>query len=313
MYRFGIHRTNAVMQAYLGLFTDSSWDAKAAKFKRLVARTPKLAFLSGLSYKDIFVAPFDTLVEIYYQYIDEQVQASLSKRTKKTLNELFPYRNVRERITEFIESQMALSSPTTCAYCDCHEISYTRGAGIVRNYHLDHYLDKGNCPIVALSLYNLVPVCSQCNRQKGTTPFGNSASATKKLSPYNPLYDFENNTHFKIAFGSIEDIAKIKTSKTYKEMDVSLVYDDEIYKAETSVTHIIDAYYNNKTSVIRDDLSQICGDVLNDKSTIARIFETLRVITPSEKVSLPSNAEHQQGIRVRYDKFKRDIINMYGK
>ncbi|RHH14487.1 hypothetical protein DW228_06720 [Bacteroides fragilis] len=61
------------------------------------------------------------------------------------------------------------------------------------NFDIDHVLDKGSCPIIALSLMNFVPSCQVCNsRLKKTRVLGKLGIPEEKLSPSSPLYDFDN-------------------------------------------------------------------------------------------------------------------------
>lgn len=62
------------------------------------------------------------------------------------------------------------------------------------HFDLDHVLDKGSCPIVALSLYNFTPSCQVCNEKlKRTQNIGTTDAELRKLSPTSPDYDFDNN------------------------------------------------------------------------------------------------------------------------
>lgn len=64
----------------------------------------------------------------------------------------------------------------------------------------DHVLDKGRCPILALSLFNLVPSCQVCNgnRIKGRRLLYTDARLRKKLSPTNLNYDFEGKVKIEV-------------------------------------------------------------------------------------------------------------------
>ena len=58
----------------------------------------------------------------------------------------------------------------TCPYCNRGYIYSTRrgiGKSEPKNTcQLDHFIDKGKYPYFALSLFNLIPVCSSCNHSK---------------------------------------------------------------------------------------------------------------------------------------------------
>lgn len=65
------------------------------------------------------------------------------------------------------------------------------------HFDLDHVLDKGSCPITAISLMNFVPSCSVCNEKlKRSKVLGNGKMPIEELSPTSPRFDFENQVEF---------------------------------------------------------------------------------------------------------------------
>lgn len=69
------------------------------------------------------------------------------------------------------------------------------------HFDLDHALDKGSCPIVALSLMNFVPCCQVCNEKlKRSLVLGDYLQNKPKehLSPSSPSYDFENQVRLRL-------------------------------------------------------------------------------------------------------------------
>lgn len=58
-----------------------------------------------------------------------------------------------------------------CPYCNFHQLeAYPTSGGKTHKGPLDHFYDKDRYPYLALSIYNLVPVCDQCNHEKLTKP-----------------------------------------------------------------------------------------------------------------------------------------------
>ena len=58
-----------------------------------------------------------------------------------------------------------------CPYCNFHQLeAYQASGGKMHKGPLDHFYDKARYPYLALSIYNLVPVCDQCNHEKLTKP-----------------------------------------------------------------------------------------------------------------------------------------------
>ena len=73
-----------------------------------------------------------------------------------------------------------------CVYCDLRDArAFGNGR---RQFDTEHILDKGECPLVGLSLYNFCPACGVCNTDcKGTNPIGTDEAQMKKLSPTSRL------------------------------------------------------------------------------------------------------------------------------
>lgn len=55
----------------------------------------------------------------------------------------------------------------TCPYCNRH-YTFTLDENIKVAPEFDHFYDKANHPLLAVSFYNLVPSCHTCNHVKGT-------------------------------------------------------------------------------------------------------------------------------------------------
>ena len=65
------------------------------------------------------------------------------------------------------------------------------------HFDLDHVLDKGNCPIIAISLMNFVPSCSVCNEKlKKQKVLGQGRTPIAELSPTSSKFDFDGQVRF---------------------------------------------------------------------------------------------------------------------
>ncbi len=69
------------------------------------------------------------------------------------------------------------------------------------HFDLDHFLDKARCPIVALSLFNLVPSCTICNQRiKHSDVLGDlDESQLCNYSPTSEAYSFETDVKLKVS------------------------------------------------------------------------------------------------------------------
>ncbi len=78
----------------------------------------------------------------------------------------------------------------TCPYCNMVEIKQTATDTnkIYNNYDLDHYYPKWKYPYLAISLYNLIPSCIECNR---TYKRGKEFDSATHLNPHRDNFDDE--------------------------------------------------------------------------------------------------------------------------
>lgn len=71
----------------------------------------------------------------------------------------------------------------------------------INHFDIDHVLDKGSCPIVAISLMNFVPCCQVCNEKlKRSKVLGDYVNNVPwvHLSPTSHGYDFDTNVTIRI-------------------------------------------------------------------------------------------------------------------
>lgn len=118
------------------------------------------------------------------------------------------------------------------------------------NFDVEHILDKGSCPIVALSLMNFVPSCQVCNsRLKKTRVLGKYGIPEGKLSPTSPLYDFDNGVTIRI----LPKIGQIKINPTQHREDYDLIFDisDEDYEYFVNLFKLEERYSYHKIEALR--------------------------------------------------------------
>ena len=129
------------------------------------------------------------------------------------LNEIFSYSNIEEERDQLVEC----INIKTCVYCNINNLDVIKKAKNGKKkakYELDHVLPKSLYPLFASSLWNLVPVCHNCNH-------------TKK----------EREIKFNSWFVDIEpEIVKIQTEISNKNIFLALVTHQSITKDEISIT-----------------------------------------------------------------------------
>lgn len=157
----------------------------------------------------LMILPYTELAEIYDTYVALRLDEKNSLHF--ALKELFSYTKdkggrfnaLSDSIIAFFKDKNNGFEIHTCHYCDMTYINCFQYEEVKRNgkkmgkrtqFDLDHVLDKGRCPLVALSLYNLVPACPTCNGPhiKGKRVMDATLNQRQKLSPTSNLYDFDN-------------------------------------------------------------------------------------------------------------------------
>ncbi len=98
---------------------------------------------------------------------------------------------LQPKISKFVEDKLEVN---TCYFCNIEFINKFKSSadGKFKNgFTLDHYIDKGKYPYLALSLYNLIPSCYTCNSKvKGVDEINN-------LSPSSSKFDFDKKVKFR--------------------------------------------------------------------------------------------------------------------
>lgn len=93
---------------------------------------------------------------------------------------------------------------TVCPYCNRDYINCR--AENVSGAQLDHFFSKSEFPLFAVCLYNLVPVCGNCNRVK-------SSQKLTFASPFDKSIDWEKDIFFSYSGSSLKDIKITINSK----------------------------------------------------------------------------------------------------
>jgi len=141
------------------------------------------------------------------------------KTIRDTYNKRFANNNLNNLLVEKLQI-------TTCPYCNRDFINNrtnTKGQA-----QIDHFFNKKDYPLFALSLYNLIPSCYACNHIKHTNPI--------KVSPYDEDYDFING--YCISYKPLPS----GTEPGIDNIEVFFHYVDDRIKSNIETLHINDAY-----------------------------------------------------------------------
>jgi len=143
--------------------------------------------VSGKKYSltDVIKADYSEIAEIANVYNSRQIK--MPKKYKKfIIDTLYKQRFPRK---EFVEELQV----TVCPYCNRNFVNSTYKRTMC---DLDHFYDKETYPILAVSFYNLVPVCHACNHAK--------ASNAISYSPHNTKFNTDDLLSFDFYIGGID-------------------------------------------------------------------------------------------------------------
>lgn len=186
-------------------------------------------------FKSLILAPFEKLKEAE-SYITRYTISTMKtecfcKTNKKKPSFRKVYRIIHNAYTSLANSvKMGASMRvrivkeaglTVCPYCNRDYINCR--AENVSGAQLDHFFNKSEFPIFAVCLYNLIPVCGNCNRVK-------SAKQLAFASPFDNSIDWEEDISFSYTGSNLKDIKIIINSKGNLENNIKGMKIDEAYQ-----------------------------------------------------------------------------------
>lgn len=126
----------------------------------------------------LLTADFQHLERVYERFLALRIPKKIKGRRSlinnpifSELEDIFNYtRGYDGKIADFFMKWATKLEIRSCYYCEMAYVNTytylekTRWTTVQkRAFDLDHFLPKGKCPCVALSLYNFVPSCQVCN------------------------------------------------------------------------------------------------------------------------------------------------------
>lgn len=252
--------------------------------KELYTRDTGFKTILPTDMKKLMVMQFTDLAVIYERYIaldlDKTAPLHLGLKAlfsyEKTKGS--PFNALSPSFIDFFKDEKNGFKIHTCHYCDMSYINYFKyEKGNRTQFDLDHVLDKGRCPLVALSLYNLVPACPTCNGPhiKGKRVIDVTLAQRQKLSPSSHLYDFENKVRIWIRpiNGKVHNTCMLKHQEDYElEFDTSA---DKDYDKEIDFFFLRQRYNYHKCEALR------LAD-LKAKYSRSKIIEMAKIICGEE-------------------------------
>jgi hypothetical protein len=185
----------------------------------------------------------------------------------------------------------------TCTYCNRNYANtiITRHGKKISRPVFDHFFDKGQNPLLALSFFNLIPSCSVCN---SNIKHKKNFDLATHVHPYLDEIIKEFNFSYKYSSKSknglevvVSSSAGSKTKRTLEDMEVEVVYNSHT----TDLKDLLDIRYKFSDNYLSILSSQVLKGINIPKSDLYRLaFGTELLETDFHKRPL--------------SKFKRDIL-----
>lgn len=244
---------------------------------------------SGTDLKELVLAPFAKLKEaethirtVSGSIMDKECFQAESRELKhpwlefsQAFAKIADARKNKDSMRVRIVKQAGL---TVCPYCNRDYINCR--AGHVSGAQLDHFFSKSEYPVFAISLYNLVPVCANCNRVKSSR---NNIFA----SPFDETLDWEKELTFVFQMESLAHVEIDITSENQAvRNNLEAMRIREAYRIhELEVKEILEkhqAYSRSQREEIREVLR---GADISDDEIKRVIFGP--EITPEDRKKKP--------------------------
>ena len=258
-YLDDIKLRNSLKKAYL---KEMNTKYLQKKWKRTISAIPELAAFN-YSWKELLVAPFGKLVKIAKEYkalMDAVGTDARREAIKAQMKGLFKYDDYYQshKIAPFFREHAEELKLHTCHYCNMAYINTfdyiddTDGRKKWKShFDLDHVLEKADYPILAFSLFNLVPSCPICNeRMKRDKGMAKSQRLLKKFSPTSGAFHFDSNISMELMpVGGAVKRPFLENRDTYElDFDCHL---DKSYQKYIKMFRLKERYNYHKAEALR--------------------------------------------------------------
>ena len=249
------------------------------------------------SVEDLLTMDFEDLVLFYETFLRVCSKKRFTSKSLHDLHEIFKYTNKYDsKISAFFKRHADELKIYTCHYCDMAYINvYTENSKSIAKsqFDIDHFLPKGKCPPVALSLFNFVPSCPVCNERikREDLPYVN-LNELKYLSPSSFAFDLHKRIKVKLGH-----------SKSPRKDFIYFVAKHP-YDRYVDFFHLQERYDYHKIEALR--LEKLKKNY--SRSQIAQIAKCLHRAEKEVKEDI-FNQRYMQNSHRCFAKFTIDILN----
>ena len=199
-------------------------EKKGRKKEKIEKLEIKLSKVIGINnFEEIAIADYNRLLEI--KNIVDKINYKTYKISFNNLKKIFNslYTKYRKTYARQLVEDLEI---TVCPYCNRNFINNTEKYAMAQ---FDHFFPKSKYPMLALSLYNLIPCCPQCNHNK--------LEKELSYSPYNIDFTTDKLLQFKAKFVSVNDF------------EIEIIAKNEIIKENIDKLLLKEAYAVHKPLV----------------------------------------------------------------
>lgn len=286
------------------------------KLDKLMNTYPEIknSLPNDISARKLLIANFKYLTKIYCAFVGYLNGKSSDERKEilaKFVEYGFKYDSHKGKIARFLLNPANGFEIHNCVYCDLEQVTgFNKADGQrVRKFETEHVLDKGECPLVALSLYNFVPSCGTCNSPdiKGTKTIGDKEAEIAKLSPTSDGYDFSEQVSFEVHM--INPIANdLDALKHPNDYEVEFNVRKTLYKKSITLFEL-KARYNNLTE--KTELLKWRDKRRSNPDNIVKQFADIKKVTFEEMFEEMFELTLRREGHYPMEKARREVMLMF--
>lgn len=230
------------------------------------------------TFEELLTLPFEDLLKFYKDFLIVRSKKCVTARSLKDLENIFKYtKKYDKHIAKFFKDRSDLLKIYTCHYCDMAYINAyeeTTSGGLKSQFDIDHFLPKGMCPPLALSMFNFVPSCPVCKeRIKGEDlPAVANIDDLVYLCPTSKDYNFHVKTYIKLGHrrlptGGVKHFIYFVAKPLYRQYVQFFHLEDryDYHKAEAlRLEHLKKSYSRTQIQAIAKTLGRSSASVRED-------------------------------------------------
>jgi hypothetical protein len=195
-------------------------------------------FLKKNLEKIITAKPFE-LLKLHKEFTSNiSYNSASNKKVKKIFN--YKYFSSKSDNGSYDGYELAKNlAVRTCLYCNRnYTLTVMKGSKTTEKFtrpEFDHFFDKGVHPLLALSIYNLIPSCKTCNSSlKGRTQFSLNSYLHPFLDDVINFYNFGYKPHdVKSILGESSNLeVEIKIDSGDKKLDKKIEKTKDLFRLE---------------------------------------------------------------------------------